>query len=147
MFFISWGSKWKYERREGGLIVDKLCPSCHKYGEFSEVVPIKYFTLFWVPIFQTEKKQAVLECPNCQARFYIQANDYNGGKKNRAGIIEMPPSSEKTPKAPVRETNCIFECEQCLQKLRVPKKQTTIIVRCPKCSNRFIVKNGVRIKG
>jgi len=48
--FISWGSKWKYEKKLNGLKIDKKCPECSSFGEFFEVIPKKYFTLYWIPI-------------------------------------------------------------------------------------------------
>ncbi len=71
MFFIIWGSKWKYERKQGGMMVNKTCPACLREGVFFEVIPKKYFTLYWIPLFSTEQKSSLLECPNCHEKFYI----------------------------------------------------------------------------
>jgi ribosomal protein L33 len=95
MFFVSWGSKWEYKTKENGLIIDKYCPECNRYGEFFEVIPTKYFTLFWIPIFPTETKKALLECPNCHERFYIQSSDYYSAKKGPSVINTLPPIPKK----------------------------------------------------
>jgi ribosomal protein L33 len=121
MFFISWGSEWSYKRKKGYLSVEKLCPECDKRCEFVEVVPTKHFTLFWIPVFETETKKPLLECTRCQSRFYIQPSDYAAAK-------------------------CIFECEHCSQKLRVPQKDAVISVRCPTCGTSFKVKDGIRVE-
>ncbi len=81
MFFLVWGSKWKHKRKENGLILYKQCPECNRSGEFFEVIPKKYFTLFWIPILPTEKKKSVFECPNCHERFYMQNQDHYSMKE------------------------------------------------------------------
>jgi hypothetical protein len=75
MFFI-WGSKWEYRVEGDGLRVGKLCPECGVRGEFFEVIPTKYFSIFWIPIVPTETKKSLLECPNCHERFHIQVDDF-----------------------------------------------------------------------
>lgn len=147
MFFISWGSKWEYKRKEDGLAVSKLCPNCHRYGDFFEVVPTKYFTLFWMPIAPTETKNSLLECSECQERFYIQQSDYAAAPASRkkTNVIEMPSPEIKKPNSPTKEINFIFECENCEKKLRVPKSDSVYIVSCPNCKNSFKVKSGRRI--
>jgi len=52
-------------------MVNKTCPACRREGVFFEVIPKKYFTLYWVPLFSTEQKPSVLECPGCHEKFYI----------------------------------------------------------------------------
>jgi hypothetical protein len=71
MFFIIWGSKWKYEKKPGGMVVNKFCPNCKRQEDMFEVIPKKYFTLYWIPLFSTEQKDPLLECPNCHEKFYI----------------------------------------------------------------------------
>jgi len=144
MFFISWGSKWEYKRKDQGLIVGKLCPECNSYGEFFEVIPTKYFTLFWIPVSPTETKKSLLECPNCHERFYTQTQDYYSAKQ-KPNVIEAPPPIKKRPKPPLKEIHFIFECEECSQKLRVPQNKEILRVSCSKCKNSFKVKNGKRI--
>jgi Zn finger protein HypA/HybF involved in hydrogenase expression len=144
MFFISLGSKWEYKKEANGLLVDKLCPECERHGEFFEVIPTKYFTVFWIPVSPVEKKKPLLECPNCNERFYIQTSDYSSAKII-PDVIKTPPPAKKSPKPPEKEIHFIFECEECSQKLRVPQKNEIISVHCPNCNNSFKVKKGKRI--
>jgi hypothetical protein len=51
-------------------------------GKFFEVIPTKYFSIFWIPIAPTESIKSLLECPNCHERFYIQQNDYSSIQQN-----------------------------------------------------------------
>ena len=139
--FIAWGSKWKYKVKKNGLCVNKMCPECDQNGDFFEVIPTKYFTLFWIPLASTETKKALLECPYCHERFYIQSSDYYAANK-QANVIVMPPPIKKKMIPPKKEISFIFKCEECSQKLRVPQKKETIAVHCPKCNNSFRVKNG-----
>ena len=69
--FLIWGSRWQYEIKSGGLRVQKKCPECDRTGEFIEVKPTKYFTLYFIPLIETESKRTVLECPHCKSHFYI----------------------------------------------------------------------------
>ncbi len=127
MIFV-WGSKWKYKVKPNGLHVEKYCSECHIRGEFFEVVPTKYFTAYWIPLFPTETKESVLECPNCHEHLYIQQSDYlSAMKKQQTGTL------------------CMFICEGCGQKLRVPQKANTIKVTCPSCRDTFNVRNGRKI--
>ncbi len=127
MFFI-WGSKWKYTPKQQGVRVNKRCPECHTSGEFFEVVPTKYFTVYWIPLFPTEKKEPVLECPNCREHIYLHSSDYWSAAK------EPPP-----------ETSHIFMCESCGQKLRIPLRETLLKVTCPSCRETCYVRDGKRI--
>ena len=144
--FIAWGSKWQYKVKKNGLRVEKMCPECDKRGAFFEVIPTKYFTLFWVPTASTETKKPLLECPNCHERFYIQQSDYLSAIKQlskttqkRDNVIYMPHSKE------IDSGGCIVPCENCGQKLRVPQKDKMLKITCPSCKNIFYFKNGEKI--
>jgi len=132
--FIVWGSKWKHKIKENGLRVNKICPECNRSGEFFEVIPSKYFTLFWIPLVATETKKPLLECPHCHARLYIQQHDYNNAIK---GFYEQKRSNN------IDRSNCIiFQCINCAQKLRIPIKNKLLKITCPVCKKIFYFHNG-----
>jgi DNA-directed RNA polymerase subunit M/transcription elongation factor TFIIS len=142
-YFFSWGSKWKYNVKEGGLRVAKLCPECGVRGTFFEVIPTKYFSIFWVPVAPTESKKPLLECPNCHERFYIQEADYSSAIKDSAKsekkynkVIHLPQDSIDVS---------IVPCDNCGQKLKVPKNDRMLRVKCPSCKNTFHFQKGEKI--
>lgn len=141
--FITWGSKWEYKVKEDGLRVDKLCPECDMRGEFFEVIPTKYFTIFWIPIKSTETKKPLLECPHCHERFYIQQPDYVSGIKNLSKPKINKPTVIHLPQAETDYRDiCITQCRNCDHKLRVPKNDKMLRITCPLCNNSFILRNG-----
>jgi len=75
-FFVAWGSKWKHRRVENGRSFRKLCPACRVHGDFHEVIPTRYFTLFWLPLFETGRKQPILECSRCEEHFYMTEEEH-----------------------------------------------------------------------
>ncbi|MEA1949301.1 MAG: zinc-ribbon domain-containing protein [Thermodesulfobacteriota bacterium] len=144
--FIAWGSKWEYKVKKNGLRVEKMCPECDKRGEFFEVIPTKYFTLFWIKTAPTETKKPLLECPNCHERFYIQQSDYLSAisrlsklNQKKDNVIHLPHSMEKGI------DGFIILCENCNQKLRVPQKDKMLKITCPSCKNTLYFKNGKKV--
>lgn len=136
--FIVWGSKWQYKVKENGLRVNKMCPECDRRGDFFEVIPTKYFTLFWIPLSPTETKKPLLECPHCHERFYIQHHDYMNAikrlselKQKKTNVLHMPYENHSI------SNYTIFPCEHCGQKLRTPIKEELLKVTCPSCKNIF----------
>lgn len=148
MLFIAWGSKWQYKVKENGLRVNKICPECDKRGEFFEVIPTKYFTLFWFPISPTKTQKPLLECPNCHERFYIQHHDYMDAIKNlselnqkKRDVLYMPYDEHKNDKY------TFFHCQNCGQKLRIPIKKELLKITCPSCKNTSLFINGNKTCG
>ncbi len=78
--FIMWGNEWDYEVKKDGLSIYKPCPNCHLIRKLVEVIPTSYFTIFFVRVSATERKNSVLECTSCRERFYIQPDDYHATK-------------------------------------------------------------------
>jgi hypothetical protein len=143
-FFLNWGSKWKYNVKEGGLRVEKLCPECGGRGKFFEVIPTKYFSIFWIPVAPTESKKPLLECPNCHERFYIQQADYlsaindlGQSKTKHNKVIHLPQDSIDA---------YIVQCDNCGQKLKVPKNDRMLKVTCPSCKNTFHFQKGEKVQ-
>jgi Zn finger protein HypA/HybF involved in hydrogenase expression len=143
MFFIAWGNKWQYKVKENGLRVNKMCPECDKSGEFFEVIPTKYFTLFWIPIAPTETKKPLLECPHCHERFYIQQHEYMNAIKRLSELSQRKRTVLHMPYNEQKGINYnIFQCQDCGQKLRIPIKKELLKITCPSCKNTFHFQNG-----
>jgi tetratricopeptide (TPR) repeat protein len=127
----------------GGLRVEKSCPECGTRGIFFEVIPTKYFSIFWIPVKPMETKKPLLECQNCHERFYIQQSDY------LSAIKDLPKSKTKEnkvihlPQDPI--DFCIVPCDNCGQKLKVPKNDKMLGVTCPSCKNTFNFQKGEKV--
>lgn len=130
------GSKHKYIPKPNGLEVTKTCPKCNGPRKLFEVVPKEYFTIFWVPLFPTDEKQPVLECPGCQTRFRIDQGDYSLAAKQRESNV--PKESSRTTQA----ERVVVNCPICQCAARVPKADELIRVKCPKCEGKHDVRNG-----
>ena len=144
--FIIWGSTWRYKPKADGLRVKKMCPECEKTRDLFEVIPTKYFTVFWIPIAPTQTKKPLLECSNCHERFYIQGSDY------LTAITDLSASQVETSRAtPLPESQevstpiSIAVCDRCGQKLRIPKNSNVFRVKCPSCRNTFDFQNGRKV--
>ena len=131
--FVIWGNKWRHKTKGNGLRVEKFCPECDRRGEFFEVVPTEYFTLFFIPIFRLDTKKPLLECPNCHTRFYIQPQDYLSGVKT---------FSKSNNDGEIKKEDCIIVCENCGKKLRVPRRDDRIKGACPSCRSTIYFQNG-----
>ena len=143
MFFV-WGSKWQHKIKKNGLRIHKFCPECDSRGEFFEVIPSKYFTLFWIPLSKTRTKKPLLECPHCHERFYIQQHDYmNAIHKlstvNQNKQLHVPQEDHSSGHYTVNQ------CQNCEQKLRIPIKKKPLKITCPSCKNIFHFQNGKKV--
>jgi ribosomal protein L33 len=126
--FIMWGNKWKNKPKENGLRVKRMCPECDREGMFAEVIPTNYFTIYTIPLFETDSKKPRLECPNCHSLFYIKPSDYDAAIKQK----KQKPEQKYT----------IIICDFCKKQLRVPLLDKKIKVTCRNCTDEFYVKNG-----
>jgi phage FluMu protein Com len=138
-FFVVWGSKWRYNRDAGGRSFRKQCPACRMISDMHEVVPTKYFTLFWLPLFETDRKQSVLECSRCEEHFYLTDDEHHTPREQTGSY-----SSSSTGRGVPDDVHVLI-CDRCMQSLRVPQLSKTIEVTCPKCQFQFRVRSGVRV--
>lgn len=162
--FLVWGSRWKYEAVPGGMRVEKRCPECDRTGVFVEVKPTRYFTLYWLPLFELERKRTVLECPFCKSCFYIKEDDYRAAKKDEGSFrdepfsdhasghrpddrggecgVEKPSSHPRAAgvRAPVERKEIACPC--CGRSIRIPVLEQLIQATCPHCKKQFHVASG-----
>ncbi len=68
-FIIIWGNKWVFKPVAGGWTGEIHCPECGTGRQFSEKQPVKYFTLYWLPLFPTSRGESFIECNSCESRF------------------------------------------------------------------------------
>jgi hypothetical protein len=110
---------------------------------FFEVIPTKYFSIFWIPVAPTESKNPLLECPNCHERFYIQQADYLSAIKD---VWKSKPKYSEAIQLPQDSIDfCIVPCDICGQKLKVPKNDKLLRVTCLSCKNTFNFQEGEKI--
>ena len=77
-FIIIWGHKWKFKPVQNGWHGNLHCPQCGTIQPFQEKQPVKYFTLWWIPLFPTSRGDPFVECIHC------------GGKFNKPEELEAP---------------------------------------------------------
>ncbi len=63
---IIWGSKGKTKTIGTGTF---YCPNCRSTRQFKHEKVGKYFTLYFIPLFQTEKLGEYIECQDCFMTF------------------------------------------------------------------------------
>lgn len=68
-FIIIWGSKYVFRPVEGGWRGMLHCPQCGDGRSFVEKQPVKYFTIYWMPLFATSREASFIECEVCGGRF------------------------------------------------------------------------------
>jgi len=68
-FIIIWGNKWVFKPVPQGWAGTIHCPHCNVARTFTERQPVKYFTLYWMPLFPTSKGEPFIECTTCNHRY------------------------------------------------------------------------------
>ena len=63
---IIWGSKGKAKKIKEGVF---FCPSCNSQTPYIHYQAGKYFTLYFIPIFQTEDLGEYIECQWCKDKY------------------------------------------------------------------------------
>lgn len=89
---IIWGSRGKTKIKSAGIF---YCPNCRQKRNYILYELGKYFTLYFLPIFQTEKIAEYVECEFCGTKF-------------------KPEVLDRSPEAVIMET--IYEINKILEK-------------------------------
>jgi hypothetical protein len=71
---IIWGSKGKTKVIETGRF---LCPRCRTARAYQKKKVGKYFTLYFIPLFETQKLGEFVECQTCFTPFETSVLSYN----------------------------------------------------------------------
>lgn len=74
---IIWGSKGREILESEGVF---FCPECNKESNYSLKRLDKYFTLYFVPIFQTKVLGRFVECQSCKNQFKEEVLNYKPKK-------------------------------------------------------------------
>ena len=69
-FIIVLGTRWHFRVRRDSWSGVLNCPICELPRAFVEKDAIKAFTLYWWPLFTTERAGQVVECMHCKGRFF-----------------------------------------------------------------------------
>lgn len=81
---LIWGSKGKAKEIDAGVF---YCPSCNSLQNYIHYELGKYFTLYFIPLFQTSKITEYIDCQGCKTSFKTEILSYNTGAQQR--IREM----------------------------------------------------------
>jgi len=73
---IIWGSKGKTKVIARGKF---MCPRCQQLRSYEHKKVGKYFTLYFIPLFQTSTLGEYIECKTCLTPFEITVLDYDPG--------------------------------------------------------------------
>ena len=72
---IIWGSRG----RSTTLAVGQFyCPQCHAQRTYQHKRLSKYFTLYFIPLFPTQKLAEYVECDNCHTNFKLEVLESSG---------------------------------------------------------------------
>ncbi len=58
------------DQRTGGG--PRQCPNCGQVALFKTRQSRTFIHIFWIPLIPLGKRQPVIECGNCKARFHVQ---------------------------------------------------------------------------
>jgi hypothetical protein len=76
---IIWGSKGKTKTIGRGQF---MCPRCQQLRSYEHKQVGKYFTLYFIPLFQTSNLGEYIECKVCLTPFEKSVLDYDSGLQN-----------------------------------------------------------------
>ncbi len=112
-----------------------VCPKCSIKTEYNVKSSRQYFTLFFIPIFPTGKKnEPVVECQTCNRTYYtevLENNNYNlDGSSFNKDDYDIKVETENN------ETHTIRNCPNCQTKIRLPKGKVGT-VKCPNCQRKI----------
>ncbi len=71
---LIWGTKGKVKERERGIF---YCPNCQQRRQYVLYELGKYFSLYFIAIFQTNKIAEYVECTACAMQFKLSVLNHN----------------------------------------------------------------------
>jgi zinc-ribbon family len=63
---LIWGSRGRHIEQERG---EFYCPQCEESHEYKKMRMATYFTLYFIPLFETKHHGDFIECLNCHGKF------------------------------------------------------------------------------
>jgi hypothetical protein len=127
---IFFGTKTIKKKVRNGLRRQIYCSRCRCMQELQEFRRVRYFTLYFVPIFPIKKGESVLTCPVCDESYVVLPEHYYNGT---TGNYSSSPAGETIP------AKVIINCMHCEKKMRIPNVEKPIMVTCPHCREKFEV--------
>jgi hypothetical protein len=70
---IIWGSRGREIEEDRGRF---HCPQCEESQQYKKVRVASYFTLYFIPLFETQHHGHFIECMNCQGKFKPAVLEY-----------------------------------------------------------------------
>ncbi|WP_022703873.1 TerB family tellurite resistance protein [Pseudorhodobacter ferrugineus] len=74
MFFIVWGFKGRPSETAVGRF---YCPDCGDHRNYRKMTVKRWFTLYWIPLFQTSTLGDYIECKTCKATYSEQVLNFD----------------------------------------------------------------------
>ena len=71
---IIWGSKTKTKTVNSGKF---FCPNCKDETSYTQIYISKYFTLYFIPLFETEKLGEYVRCDRCNSNYKPEILNYS----------------------------------------------------------------------
>jgi zinc-ribbon family len=75
---IIWGSRGRHIEQERGQF---HCPQCEGSQEYKKMRMTTYFTLYFIPLFETQHHGDFIECLNCHGQYKPAVLDYRAPSK------------------------------------------------------------------
>lgn len=125
---IFFGTKTVRRKVKNGNRHQNYCSRCSSMQELQEYRWVKYFTLYFIPIFPISRGKSVMTCPVCDESYAVPPGRYYNG------TIENYSSSPGNEALPAK---IIINCMHCGKKMRIPNVDKTILVTCPHCREKF----------
>jgi hypothetical protein len=104
---IFFGTKTIRKKIKNGLRRHIYCSGCRCMQELQEFRRIKYFTLYFIPLFPIERGKPVLTCPVCDESYVLSPEHYYSGTTEN---YSSSPAGETIP------AKIIINCMHCGKK-------------------------------
>ncbi len=83
---IIWGSRGRHIEQERG---EFHCPQCEATADYKKMRMATYFTLYFIPVFETKHHGDFIECLSCHGQFKPTVLDYKPTTKTERIVASI----------------------------------------------------------